>query len=101
MTLTPVRDGVFVRRLSYREFHAMQSTANERTQAGDQSGFAFSCAIVAASACNEDGTPCWTSYDAVADDERPMLVADVAQAAVSVNGLGEDDAGNPSPDGQN
>lgn len=101
MTLTPVRDGVFVRRLSYREFHRMQSTANERTAAGDPSGFAFSCAIVAAAAVHEDGTPVWPGYDAVADDERPMLVADVAQAAVSANGLGEDDEGNPSPDGPN
>lgn len=87
-------DGVYVRRLSFRAFVAMQGMASDGERAGDPQGVAFACAIVAACAVSEDGTPIWADYESVANDERAMMVADVARAATDINGLGAADEGN-------
>ena len=90
-----VKPGVFVRRLTFREFGRVQSASKAGQEAGDTPEIAFTCAIAAACAVTEDGSAIWADYEAVANDERPMLVAEVASAATEINGLGDEaDSGN-------
>lgn len=90
----PGHPGIYVRRLSFRAFHAVQQTAAAGEKAGDPRDVAFACALALACAESEDGTPYWSDYEAVATDERPMLVTDVAAHASVANGLVEADEGN-------
>lgn len=90
--------GIFVRRLTFREFSRVQSQTSKGEEQGDDRNTAFACALLSACARNEDGSPVWADYEAVASDERPLLVSDVAEAAIEVNGLA--DSGNASPDSQ-
>lgn len=87
--------GLYVRRLTFREFSNLRKQATDAEAAGESQEVAFTCCLLVACAETEDGAKVWPDFELVASDERPMLVADVAAAATIVNGLAdEDDAGN-------
>ena len=96
-----VRDGISVRRLTFREFGRMREQAKAGQDAGDPQDVAFVCALLSACAVTESGDPAWADYEAVANDDRALMVSEIAAAATEVNGLSEDaDEGNASPDSQ-